>query len=119
MVKRSETDIVNEIEALEAELPRRKKIASLLEHEGFKLAVEELTGDCVQNVKAKKYKSGKTQIKSLECIEDFEKYLLAQNERADSIETRLDKCKFELAYNQLNFKLDNPEKPDNTDNGGK
>ena len=53
MVKRSETDIVNEIEALEAELPRRKKIASLLEHEGFKLAVEELTGDCVQNVKAK------------------------------------------------------------------
>ncbi|MCX4275871.1 MAG: hypothetical protein OSJ27_08875 [Candidatus Gastranaerophilales bacterium] len=118
MVKRSETDIVNEIEALEAELPRRKKIASLLEHEGFKLAVEELTGDCVQNVKAKKYKSGKTQIKSLECIEDFEKYLLTQNERADSIEAKLDKCKFELAYNQLNL-LDNPENPNDSDKGGK
>ena len=111
MVKRSETDIVNEIEALEAELPRRK-------HEVYKLAVEELTGDCVQNVKAKKYKSRKTQIKSLECIEDFEKYLLTQNERADSIEAKLDKCKFELAYNQLNL-LDNPENPNDSDKGGK
>lgn len=116
MVKRSQTEIVNEIEALESELPRVEKIASLLEHEGFRLAIEEITGSCVENVKAKKYKSGKTQIKSLEGIYDFEKYLNATSERAENIKAKIDKCKIELTYNQLNFKLDNPK---NDDEGGK
>ena len=43
---------------------------------------------------------------------------MTQNERADSIEAKLDKCKFELAYNQLNL-LDNPENPNDSDKGGK
>ena len=99
-------DIINEINRLSAELPTRKKIASIAEHEGLDLAFNELTEDCCQLVKATNYKASKTSIKQLEVVKSFKDYLKAQKDRIDNIENQIAQLRIELTRIQLNLFTD-------------
>jgi len=96
-------DIINEINRLTAELPTRKKIASMAEHEGLELAFAELTDICCQLVKAESYKDSKKAITSLEVVKKFRDYLKEQENRIDSIENRIAQLRIELTRCQLSL----------------
>ena len=96
-------DIINEINQLSAELPKRKKIASIAEHEGIELAFNELTEDCCHLVKTENYKESKTAIKSLETVKKFKDYLKEQEARIENIEYRIAQLRIELTRCQLNL----------------
>ena len=103
-------DIINEINKLTAELPSRKKIASIAEHEGLEIAFDELTDVCVQLVKTENYKDSKNAIKNLEVIKSFKDYLKGQKERIENIENRIAALRIELTRCQLNMFEDDTQK---------
>lgn len=103
-------DIINEINKLTAELPSRKKIASIAEHEGLEIAFDELTDVCVQLVKTENYKDSKNAIKNLEVIKSFKDYLKGQKERIENIENRIAQLRIELTRCQLNLFEENTQK---------
>jgi len=99
----TKADIINEINRLTAELPSRKKIASIAEHEGLEIAFEELTDVCVQLVKTENYKDSKKAIKNLEVVKNFRDYLKDQKDRIENIENRIAQLRIELTRCQLSL----------------
>lgn len=112
---RRKIDIINEIEKNDAEIERLSKIASIGEHEGLELAMEEQTNNCVQCVKSKNYKESKDRIKSLEVLHNFQGYLNDQKERIESLKARRAECQEELTKVQLGFELGEIENRSNDD----
>lgn len=100
-------DIINEINRLTAELPSRKKIASIAEHEGLEIAFSELTENCCNLVKTENYKDSKKAITSLEVVKKFKDYLKEQENRIENIENRIAQLRIELTRCQLSLFEDN------------
>ena len=98
----NKADIINEINRLTAELPSRKKIASIAEHEGLEIAFSELTEDCCNLVKTENYKDSRKAITSLEVVKRFKDYGEQEN-RIDNIENRIAQLRVELTRCQLSL----------------
>ena len=96
-------EILNEINRLNSELPKRLTIASVAEHEGLEIAFEELTDFCCSQIKAANYKGSKTAIKNLETVKNFKDYLSEQKRVADNIEYKIAELRIELTRCQLDL----------------
>ena len=110
----NKSDIINEINKLTAELPLIKKVAEISEHEGLEIAFNELTEKCCARVKSRNYKESKDSIKSLEIVNNFQKYLEEQTKRAERIEVRIAELRIELTRCQLSLFDENNERKINT-----
>ena len=99
----NKADIINELNRLMAELPLVQKIAELAEHEGLKIAFDELTEECCACIKAKTYKQSKDTIRTLEVINNFKEYLKMQVERAKRIEAQIAERRIDLTKCQLSL----------------
>ena len=110
----NKSDIINEINKLTAELPLVKKVAEISEHEGLEIAFNELTEKCCARVKSRNYKESKDSIKSLEIVNNFQKYLEEQTKRAERIEVRIAELRIELTRCQLSLFDENNERKINT-----
>lgn len=104
-------DIVNEINKLTAELPLRKKIAEILDHEGLELAINELEENGCSAIKAKAHKEAKDSIKDLEVLDKFTAFLENQKNRVERIDCRIAELRNELTRCQLSlFSEENAKK---------
>lgn len=110
----NKSDIINQINKLKGELPLVLKVAEIAQHEGLKIAIDELTESCCSYIKSKCYKESKESIRSLEIVNHFKKYLEGQEQRAKRIEARIAELNIELTRYQLNFFEDNKPQKINT-----
>lgn len=94
---RSKEELINELAKFGSELSMREKIASISEHEGLKIAFDEMTSKCIDSVKCKKYKMSKDQIKGLEILNNFIVYLEQQKEKISTLKALITECKEELS----------------------
>lgn len=62
---RSKEELINELAKLGNELSMREKIASISEHEGLRMAFDEITSKCIDSVKCKNTKCQKTRLRGL------------------------------------------------------
>ena len=110
----TKTEIINQINSLTGQLPSILKVAEIAQHEGLKIAIDELTDYCCSCIKLKCYKESKDYIKSLEAVNNFKKYVEEQEQRAKRIETKIAELKIELTRCQLSLFEDNKPQKINT-----
>lgn len=99
----TKAEILNQIAIFENELPSLLKIAEISEHEGLEIAFNELTEKCCSYIKLRNFKTGKDELKALEVVNNFKRYLDATKERIEQIKDKIAQLKIELTKCQLSL----------------
>jgi hypothetical protein len=98
---KTKPEILNQITSLENELPPIEKIAEIAEHEGLEIAFNELTDNCCSSIKCRNFKTGKDELKELEVVNNFKKFLERQKDRIENIKDKIAQLRIELTKCQL------------------
>ncbi len=98
---KSRKQLYAELEALKDELPKRETIASLLEAEGFQLAIEEYKQKFKEVIDAEDKKEISSCKKTMDLLIDFQGFLNKQQERAQKIPELISEIEWDLSQRNL------------------
>ena len=98
---KSKKELYAKLQALKDELPRREIIATLLDAEGFNLAVSEYKEKFKEAVDAEDKKEISICKKTLDLLIDFRGFLYQQQERAEKIPELISNIEWDLKQGNL------------------
>ena len=98
---KSRKQLYAELEALKDELPKRETIASLIEEEGFELAIEEYKQKFKEAIDAEDKKEISSYKKTMDLLIDFQGFLNQQQERAQKIPELISEIEWDLSQRNL------------------